>query len=106
MTLSMLRPRPIAQRFHRAPTPQERGDELLMQWRLARAAGIPATNRLDREGPAMPRELHPIDVLADLLGSGDFPVEIADPDAAAKLILERLNDAGFKIVPAAREDRT
>jgi hypothetical protein len=54
----------------------------------------------------MPRELHPIDVLADLLGSGDFPVEIADPDAAAKLILERLNDAGFKIVPAAREDRT
>jgi hypothetical protein len=77
-----------------------------MQWRLARAAGIPATNRLDREGPAMPRELHPIDVLADLLGSGDFPVEIADPDAAAKLILERLNDAGFKIVPAAREDRT
>jgi hypothetical protein len=42
---------------------------------------------------AMPRELHPIDVLADFLGSGDFPVEIADPDAAAKLILERLNDA-------------
>jgi hypothetical protein len=36
--------------FHRAPpTPQERADELLMQWRLARAAGIPAERRLDRD---------------------------------------------------------
>ena len=33
----------------RAPTPQERADELLMRWRLARAAGIPAERRLDRE---------------------------------------------------------
>ena len=33
----------------RAPTPQERADELLMRWRLARAAGIPADRRLDRE---------------------------------------------------------
>jgi hypothetical protein len=33
----------------RAPTPQQRADELLMRWRLARAAGIPAERRLDRE---------------------------------------------------------
>jgi hypothetical protein len=34
----------------RPPTPQERADELLMRWRLARAAGIPADRRLDQEG--------------------------------------------------------
>jgi hypothetical protein len=28
------------------PTSQERGDELLMRWRLARAAGVPADLRL------------------------------------------------------------
>jgi hypothetical protein len=65
-------------------------------------AAIPVKNPMSRNEvataranivAAMPRELHPIDVLADFLGSGDFPVEIADPDAAAKLILERLNDA-------------
>jgi hypothetical protein len=33
----------------RPPTPQERADELLQRWRLARAAGIPAYRRLDRE---------------------------------------------------------
>jgi hypothetical protein len=33
----------------RPPTPQERADELLMRWRLARAAGIPTDRRLDRE---------------------------------------------------------
>jgi hypothetical protein len=32
----------------RPPTPQERADELLMRWRLARAAGVPADRRLDR----------------------------------------------------------
>ena len=32
------------------PSPQERADELLMRWRLARAAGIPAADRLDRGG--------------------------------------------------------
>ena len=47
------------------------------------------------------RELHPEEVLADLLGSGDFPVEVADPEAAARIILERLIDAGFKVVPCA-----
>jgi hypothetical protein len=33
----------------RPPTPQERADELLMRWRLARATGVPADHRLDRE---------------------------------------------------------
>ncbi len=33
----------------RPPTPQERADELLQRWRLARAAGIPAADRIDRE---------------------------------------------------------
>jgi hypothetical protein len=41
--------------------------------------------------------LTPRDVLADLLGSGDFPVEIADPEAAAAIIVQRLIDAGFII---------
>jgi hypothetical protein len=45
-------------------------------------------------------ELTPQYVLADFLGSGDFPVEIADPEAAARLIIERLIDAGFEIKPA------
>ena len=30
-------------------TSQERGDQLLMRWRLARAAGIPADRRLEGE---------------------------------------------------------
>ena len=34
----------------RAPTPQESADNLLMRWRLARAAGIPANRRLEKEG--------------------------------------------------------
>ena len=40
---------PIADQTNppRAPTPQERADELLMRWRLARAAGIPADKRLE-----------------------------------------------------------
>jgi hypothetical protein len=48
----------------------------------------------------MGRELTTHDVLADLLGSADFPVEVADPDAAADLIIQRLIDAGFEIKPA------
>jgi hypothetical protein len=44
------------------------------------------------------RELHPLDVLIDLLGGADFDHEILDPQAAAKLILDRLRDAGFEIV--------
>jgi hypothetical protein len=31
----------------RAPTPQERADELLRRWRLARAAGVPPALRLE-----------------------------------------------------------
>jgi hypothetical protein len=33
-----------------SPTSQERANELLMRWRLARAAGIPDDRRLDTEG--------------------------------------------------------
>jgi hypothetical protein len=40
----------VLERPPRLPTPQERADELLMRWRLARAAGIPADRRLDTEG--------------------------------------------------------
>jgi hypothetical protein len=49
-----------------------------------------------------PRELHPREVLADLLGSGDFPAEVLDPEAAAEIIMQRLVDAGFEIVPSNR----
>jgi hypothetical protein len=52
------------------------------------------------------RELTPKEVLADLLGSGDFPAEVIDPEAAAEIILRRLEDAGFTIVPTPREDRS
>jgi hypothetical protein len=46
------------------------------------------------------RELAPQEVLEDLLGSGDFPAEVLDPEAAARIIIQRLLDAGFAIVPA------
>lgn len=46
------------------------------------------------------RELRPEEVLADLLGSGDFPANVLDPEGAARIILERLVDAGFAVVPA------
>jgi hypothetical protein len=42
------------------------------------------------------RELLPVEVLSDLLGSGDFPAEVLDPEAAAKIILQRLHDAGLR----------
>ena len=45
-------------------------------------------------------ELTPQYVLADLLGSADFPAEVLDPEAAAFIILRRLFDAGFEVVPA------
>jgi hypothetical protein len=48
------------------------------------------------------RELHPVEVLADLFGSGDFPAEVLDPERAAEIIIQRLNDAGFEIKPAER----
>jgi hypothetical protein len=44
------------------------------------------------------RELAPQEVLADLLGSGDFPAEVIDHEAAAALILTRIRDAGFRVV--------
>lgn len=44
------------------------------------------------------RELHPLDVLIDLLGGAEFDHEILDPAAAARIIIERLEDAGFTIV--------
>jgi hypothetical protein len=52
------------------------------------------------------RELTPQEVLADLLGSGDFPAEVIDPEAAAEIILRRLEEAGFTIVPTTREGRS
>jgi hypothetical protein len=75
------------------PTSQERADELLRRWRLARAAGIPVM--------AAGRELTPQDVLVDLLGSADFPAEVLDTEAAAWIILRRLFDAGFEVVDRA-----
>lgn len=45
-------------------------------------------------------ELTAQEVLEDLLGSEDFPVVIVDTKAAAWIILRRLFDAGFEVVPA------
>jgi hypothetical protein len=45
-------------------------------------------------------ELTPKHVLADLFGGADFDHEILDPEAAADLVIQRLIDAGFAIVPA------
>jgi hypothetical protein len=45
-------------------------------------------------------ELTPKHVLVDLFGSGDFPAEILDPEHAAEIVIQRLNDAGFKIESA------
>ena len=48
-------------------------------------------------------ELTPQHVLTDLFGSGDFPAEILlDPAHAAEVVVQRLIDAGFKIVPTGR----
>jgi hypothetical protein len=47
-------------------------------------------------------ELTPKHVLVDLLGGADFDHEILDPAAAAEIIIQRLIDAGFEIVPADR----
>jgi hypothetical protein len=46
----------------------------------------------------MSTPLAPEDVLVDLLGSGDFPAEVLDPADAARIILQRLADAGFVVV--------
>jgi hypothetical protein len=45
-------------------------------------------------------ELTPQEVLADLLGSADFPVEILDPEGTAKTVLQRLSDVGFVVIAA------
>jgi hypothetical protein len=45
--------------------------------------------------------LTPEAVLVDLLGSGDFPAEVLDPEAAAWIIMRRLFDAGFDVVDRA-----
>ena len=47
----------------------------------------------------MTRELTPEAVLVDLFGSGDFPGEVLDTEAAAYITLRRLFDAGFEVVP-------
>ena len=47
-------------------------------------------------------ELTPRDVLIDLFGGADFDHEIMNAAAAADLVIERLRDAGFEIVPAGR----
>jgi hypothetical protein len=48
----------------------------------------------------MGRELDPRDVLSDLLGSADFPAFVLDPEGAAVIILQRLEDAGFDVTPS------
>jgi hypothetical protein len=45
-------------------------------------------------------ELTPKHLLTDFFGSGDFPAEIIDPEHAAEIVIQRLNDAGFKIESA------
>ena len=45
-------------------------------------------------------ELTPKHVLVDLFGGADFDHEILDPEAATELVIQRLDDAGFKIVSA------
>jgi hypothetical protein len=79
----------------RPPTSQERADDLLRRYRLARVAGVPAAARdvlvadLDLHDDP---QLDPFDVLVDLLGGADFDHEILDPEGAARIILERLRD--------------
>jgi hypothetical protein len=51
-------------------------------------------------------ELTPQEVLEDLLGSADFPVVIVDTRAAVRIILRRLEDAGFEVVPTTGEDQS
>jgi hypothetical protein len=53
---------------------------------------------------AKAKELDPSDVLIELLGSGDFPGEVLDPVEAVRIILRRLEDAGFVMLPTAGRD--
>jgi hypothetical protein len=60
--------------------------------------------RRDRSGQRVRDHMNaltPQHVLTDLFGSGDFPAEIIDPEHAAEIVIQRLNDAGFKIESAA-----
>jgi hypothetical protein len=47
-------------------------------------------------------QLTPKEILVDLFGCADFDHEILDPEAAADLVIDRLRDAGFEIVPVDR----
>jgi hypothetical protein len=49
----------------------------------------------------MTKALTPKEVLVDLFGGADFDHEILDPEAAAELVIQHLDDSGFAIVPAA-----
>ncbi len=61
----------------------------------------PTAARIPTTAAVMTKDLDPRDVLADLFGSGDFPPEILlDPAHAAEVVVQRLRDAGFEIVPA------
>jgi len=63
---------------------------------------VDPTRRRFLAAAVMTKDLDPRDVLADLLGSGDFPAEVLDPERAAEIIIERLNDAGFLVVSSPR----
>ena len=60
-----------------------------------------AFKRSARMSPS--NELQPSQVLADLLGGGDFPAEVIYSEGAAAIILRRPEDAGFEVVPARRQ---
>jgi hypothetical protein len=51
-------------------------------------------------------ELTPKQVLEDLLAGADFDHQILNADESARIIIERLRDAGFEIVPADRGSKT
>jgi len=51
-------------------------------------------------------ELTPQHVLTDLFGSDDFPAVVLDTEHAADLVVQRLRDAGFEIVPTDRGSTT
>jgi hypothetical protein len=47
-------------------------------------------------------ELTPKHLLVDLFDSNDFPVPIPDPEAAAKIVIQRLTVASFEIKAPAQ----
>jgi hypothetical protein len=71
-------------------------------WQVFKQAAIMTLMNAAAAGSAgAPRGLTPQDVVADLLGSGDFPAEVMDPEGAARIILDRLRAAGFDVVDAS-----